>query len=141
MKEHGTDPKVFTLAEANSLLPRVRQLLVDLRAMMARIIAAETAIDVEELAGGQADGKIHEHAKQRMAKLMQELDAQVEEFQAALKVFNDLGCHLKDLDQGLVDFYSMSEGELIFLCWKEGEEHVRYWHRVEDGYSGRQAIF
>ncbi len=140
MKERETDPKVFTLPEANSLLPRVRQVLVELRAMMERIIAQETAIDVEELGGLQPDGKLIESAKQRMAQLMQELDGQVEEFQAALKIFNDLGCHLKDLDQGLVDFYSMREGELIFLCWKEGEENVRHWHRIEDGYTGRQQL-
>lgn len=140
MKEHETDPKVFTLAEANSLLPQVRQLLVELRAMMARIVAQETAIDVEELAGGQTDGTLHPAAKQRMAQLMQELDRQVEEFQAALKVFNELGCHLKDLDQGLVDFYSMRGDELIVLCWKEGEERVGFWHRIEDGYSGRQPL-
>ena len=140
MKEHETDPKVFTLPEANSLLPRVRQLLVELRAMMERIIAKETAIDVEELGGLQHDGKLAEAAKQCMAALMRELDGQVEEFQAALKIFNDLGCHLKDLDQGLVDFYSTRDDELILLCWKEGEESVRYWHRVEDGYTGRQPL-
>lgn len=140
MKEHETDPKVFTLAEANSLLPQVRAVLTELRAMMGRIIAHETAIDVEELAGGQSDGKLSPAAKQRMARLMQELDAQVEEFQAALKAFNELGCHLKDLDQGLVDFYSMREDELVVLCWKEGEERVRFWHRIEDGYAGRQPI-
>jgi hypothetical protein len=108
--------------------------------MMERIIAQETAIDVEELAGGQADGKLSPAAKQRMAQLMRELDGQVEEFQAALKVFNELGCHLKDLDQGLVDFYSMRDDELIVLCWKEGEERVGFWHRIEDGYSGRQPL-
>ena len=140
MKEHGTDPKVFTLAEANELLPQVRQLLTELRAMMQRIIAKETEIDVEELGGLQTDGKVATAAKQRMAQLMQELDAEVEEFQAALKVFNDLGCHLKDLDQGLVDFYSVRDGEMIFLCWHEGEERVGFWHRIEDGYNGRQSL-
>ena len=140
MKERETDPKVFTLAEANSLLPQVRQLLVELRAMMERIIAKETAIDVEELAGGQSDGALSPAAKQRMAQLMQELDGQVEAFQAALKIFNELGCHLKDLDQGLVDFYSMRNDELIVLCWREGEERVQFWHRLEDGYSGRQPL-
>ena len=140
MKERETDPKVFTLAEANSLLPQVRQLLTELRAMMGRIIAQETAIDVEELAGGQPDGKLSPGAKQRMAQLMQELDAQVETFQAALKIFNELGCHLKDLDQGLVDFYSTRDDELILLCWKEGDERVRFWHRIEDGYGGRQPL-
>ena len=140
MQEHETDPKLFTLAEANSLLPRVRQLLVELRAMMERIIARETAIDVEELGGLQPDGMLVESTKRRIAALMRELDGQVEEFQAALKLFNDLGCHLKDLDQGLVDFYSMRNDELICLCWKEGEESVRYWHRIEDGYNGRQAL-
>ncbi len=140
MKEHETDPKVFTLAEANSLLPHVTQLLVELRAMMQRIVAQETAIDVEELSGAQSDGTFSPAAKQRMAQLMQALDAEVEAFQAALKIFNELGCHLKDLEQGLVDFYSMRDGELVFLCWKEGEERVRFWHRAEDGYNGRQPL-
>ena len=48
-----------------------------------------------------------------------------------MRQLEELGCVLKDLAQGLVDFYVMREGELVFLCWKQGEERIRFWHPLE----------
>jgi hypothetical protein len=51
------------------------------------------------------------------------------------------GVLLKDLQRGLVDFPHVSEGKEFFLCWELGEEEVRYWHEIEAGYAGRQPLY
>ncbi len=51
-----------------------------------------------------------------------------------------LGCVLKDINQGLVDFPSRREGRQVFLCWKHGEEQVGFWHDAESGFAGRQPL-
>jgi hypothetical protein len=50
------------------------------------------------------------------------------------------GLVVRDIDRGLVDFPSLSDGEEIFLCWERGEDRVAHWHGLEEGYSGRQPL-
>jgi hypothetical protein len=52
----------------------------------------------------------------------------------------DTGCLVKDLDEGLVDFPSLLEGEEIYLCWKLGEERIEFWHGIEEGFAGRKPL-
>ena len=51
-----------------------------------------------------------------------------------------LGCVVKDLDQGLVDFPSRREDQTVFLCWRLGETSVRYWHGLKEGFAGRKPL-
>ncbi len=51
-----------------------------------------------------------------------------------------VGCIIKDLDLGLIDFLSYFEGKEIFLCWKFGERKIVYWHETDAGYAGRKHI-
>jgi hypothetical protein len=64
----------------------------------------------------------------------------VEAFQSALAQLQEVGGALKDLDLGLVDFYGLRGGEVVFLCWKLGEERVRFWHTLDSGYAARQPL-
>jgi hypothetical protein len=50
------------------------------------------------------------------------------------------GAEIKDLDEGLIDFPALRQGETVLLCWQLGEEEIRYWHTVEDGFAGRQEL-
>jgi hypothetical protein len=52
----------------------------------------------------------------------------------------EAGVVVKDLDVGLVDFPSMLEGEEIYLCWKLGEEHIAFWHGIDEGFTGRKPL-
>ncbi|MAG38990.1 hypothetical protein CMO90_02775 [Candidatus Woesearchaeota archaeon] len=50
------------------------------------------------------------------------------------------GCFVKNLDEGIVDFYSFFDGREIFLCWRIGEKTINYWHELEETYNGRKPI-
>ena len=48
--------------------------------------------------------------------------------------------NVKDVNRGLVDFPSIRNGEIVYLCWAHPEEKVSFWHRIEDGFAGRQPL-
>jgi len=50
------------------------------------------------------------------------------------------GCVVKDLEKGLVDFPSIVNDEQVFLCWKLGEPGIRFWHRMDEGFTGRKPL-
>ncbi|MBS3156175.1 DUF2203 domain-containing protein [Candidatus Woesearchaeota archaeon] len=52
-----------------------------------------------------------------------------------------IGCIVRDINVGLVDFFSRFEGRDIFLCWEMGEESISHWHEVSEGYETRKPIF
>jgi hypothetical protein len=57
-----------------------------------------------------------------------------------IKQVQALGCALKDIDQGLIDFPSMMNGHEVYLCWKLGEERISWWHELGVGFAGRQPL-
>jgi hypothetical protein len=58
-----------------------------------------------------------------------------------LKSLDEKGIIVKSLDEGLVDFPHLREnGEEVYLCWKVGEDDIRFWHSIPDGFAGRRSI-
>lgn len=133
-------PKSFTLAEANALLPKVRPLLEQLQGLQRTIVATNHQLDemVAKLAGG--NGYPRHTIKDQVKALTKRQLTLIESFQAALKQLEDLGCLVKDVATGLLDFSSSRGGEPILLCWKLGEDRIRFWHTPESGYAGRQPL-
>jgi hypothetical protein len=130
--------KTFTLDEAQALLPIVE-------ALLNRAIEAKEALAVLEdeqqylvrqifVSGGVlVDLAAVKKRKITMAALVQRAKDSLQEIDA-------IGVQVKDLDTGLLDFPCLLEGETVLLCWKRGEPRIAFWHRVEDGFPGRQPI-
>ena len=133
-------PKVFTVEEANQLLSQVAPLVQQLQALQGSIVTTNQQLDeaVEKLA--QGNGYPLREIKDQVTRLTEHQLRLVEAFQSALQQLESLGCFLKDLHLGLIDFYTLKGGELVFLCWRLGEEQIRFWHRVDDGFGGRQPL-
>lgn len=124
--------KLFTVAEANSLLPSVRPIVKSIQRSHRRLISfqksAKHASDgAEHGGGGMLNGE-------RYARLLVDLSLHTGQLES-------LGIQLKDYRQGLIDFPSMRDGRVVLLCWKadEGDE-VEWWHDVEGGFAGRQPL-
>jgi hypothetical protein len=57
-----------------------------------------------------------------------------------LQRFNEWGIELKGLEEGLVDFPSDRDGRTVYLCWKQGEDSIQWWHDLDTGFAGRQPL-
>ena len=133
-------PKTLTVDEANALLPHVIPLIEQLQGIQRSIVKTNQQLD--ELAGKLFTGNGYplRAIREQLESLTKHQLQLVEAFQSALDQIEELGCLLKDLATGLVDFYGLRDGELIFLCWKMGEARIRFWHTIEGGYAGRQPL-
>ena len=130
--------KTFTLDEAQTLLPVIESLLN--RAMEAK----QAAEELQEEAGATArrilvSGGLHIDIGAAQKRKVT-LEALVQRAKDAIEEINDSGVQVKDLDTGLLDFPCVLEGETVLLCWKRGEPRIAWWHRIEDGFAGRQPI-
>ena len=132
--------KLLSAPEAQAALPAVSALVQQLQGLQRSIV--QTNKDLDETVGKLSAGNgypiraLKDQVKQLTTHQLQLIEA----FQSALKQMEDLGAVLKDLNQGLVDFYSLRRGDTVFLCWKLGEDRIRFWHTLEDGYAGRRPL-
>lgn len=122
--------KLFTLAEANALLPRVRTLMEIMFAIRKEAMALRPDVwPVLEKASGNGGS--------RKAGELLELFLS---FEKALNELQGFGCELKGLEQGLVDFPSLRDGRTVYLCWQYNEPEIAFWHEIEAGFAGRQRL-
>ena len=132
--------RLFSLDEANRMIPGLKARLKALRTAWKDVQALQGRVDIEELTGADGKGGLTEPARSRILELNEDLLRRMESFEEQLEEFQSLGCELKDLDQGLVDFYSRRNGQLCYLCWQDGEEEIRFWHSLEGGFTARQPL-
>lgn len=133
MPEPRPGIKIFTLDEANVLLPRVRTTLHLLRDIRRRIVAKQAQVDIEEITGSG-------RRTERMDGLIREISQETHSFHLAMESMQSLGCELKDLERGLVDFYAMRGNDVVYLCWMDGEESIQWWHPLDQGVKGRKPV-
>jgi hypothetical protein len=131
-------PRIFTLEEANALLPTLELALGDLARLRAELEEAIRAAGGAETAAGILQrGDTPPKGKEAAAAHLRSL---AEEVGAAVERVNSLGCVLKDIEAGLVDFYALRDDEPVFLCWQLGEPQVAHWHTLEGGFAAREPI-
>jgi hypothetical protein len=130
--------KTFTLGEAQTLLPVLESLVR--RAQRAGARAAEVEAGLEQLRQRIfVSGGMHVEVS-AAARRRAERDKALQEAQDTLSEIGEIGVQVKDLDEGLLDFPSVMDGQAILLCWKLGEPEIGYWHSVEEGYGARKPI-
>ena len=129
--------KVFTLEEANRLLPTVQEEIRWLQGAVQEIVRTQDALAVLQVVGGEEE-KSPEHGELQGKKTA--LESLVNEYNERLEAFQTLGVVMKDLNHGIVDFYGLKDGRLIFLCWRMGEKAVCFWHEINAGMVGRRPV-
>lgn len=122
--------RTYTLAEARATLPQVKVL-------MAKIEVARQAILRLRPTAWPAVQKAAANGGSREAG---ELALHAMKLEDAVKAILAMGILIKDLDHGVVDFLGMRDGHEVLLCWRYGEDDIAFWHEVNAGFDGRQAI-
>jgi hypothetical protein len=124
--------KIFTIEEANALLPSVKNILGKIQRTHKHLSrfrkqAKKAAEAAEQGGGGIAEGVLY-------AKLLTGLTSHLAELE-------ELGVQIKDFERGLVDFPSLREGRVVLLCWQLGEgDELEWWHDVDAGFAGRTPL-
>ena len=67
-------------------------------------------------------------------------EAAARTLKSVVERITELGVQIKDADTGLIDFPTLYKDREVYLCWRLGESGIGFWHNVEDGFRGRQAI-
>ncbi len=134
MESAANFPRLFTVNEANLLLPTLRPIIDRILENLRRLkMKSETVIRNERLDPDAANFMEQLRRDDEIAKLIEQIKNWVEEIQSH-------GCVCKGVEQGLIDFPCMLGAEIIFLCWQFGEPSVGHWHRIDEGFSGRRAL-
>ena len=122
--------KYFSIDEANSLLPKVREV----------ILAARQTKEMIEQKVENWRAKHKNITEAEEAVLRGQVDYLAQSLERQLGEITELGCIPKDLDLGLVDFAARIDGREAYYCWKMGEDKVEYWHGLTEGYAGRKKL-
>ncbi len=133
-------PRLWTVEEANGRIADLEELLPRLRGWVVRLREVhDEAHRLAEFWGNDVDAPDHaDHAlKQRLDAEWQNLTRRLEEAVAGLR---KEGIEVKDLESGLVDFYGLQDGEIVFLCWQRGESAVGFYHPLAGSFRNRRPI-
>jgi hypothetical protein len=135
-----TGPRVYTVAEANALVPSFEAAFADLDKLRAQLRAAKIKLTALEMIWGAGVNEASCPDHDEGLSLLEQLKALEEAFNTVLASLAEHGATVKDVDSGLLDLYHVREGVLVHLCWKRGESEFVAWHHVDTGYANRQPL-
>jgi hypothetical protein len=125
---HGEEyERTFTVSEANHLIPQLQSWFISIQ--RARAILLQTKQEIQKASahadygGGSVVGHLYISGLQQVS--------------TNLQAIHELGVLVKDVDIGLCDFPHLRDGRVVYLCWKLGEDEVRWWHETTTGYKDR----
>ena len=121
----------FTLKEANAVLPSVIKKFKDLVNLKNEVVKIQTEIETNP--------KYMSSFKDYSLK-KQELNTAISNFYKSIEEIESSGVMIKSIDEGLLDFPSLRFNEEIWLCWKEGETEIKFWHGKDEGFNGRKPV-
>ena len=126
----STKNKYFSVEEANALVPQLLTDIPRIQGLMTSLISGypdiEKAREKAQLNGGSFQGADYVKDVLQIKSLTEALESK--------------GCILKGIEHGLVDFLSLRDGKEVYLCWKNPEPQIEFWHDIQSGFAGRQRI-
>ena len=121
----------FTLKEANTMLPSTIKKFKDIVNIKNELIRIQSELE--------SDPRFMSSFKDYALK-KQELNSALTNFYKSIEELESTGVIIKSIDECLLDFPSLRFNEEIWLCWKEGETEIKFWHRKDEGFNGRKPV-
>jgi len=127
----------FTLEEANAAVEELRPVVTRMVEHGRALTAAQrTQLQlVTRIAGNGGDMQPSD-----LGELAETIQREADAVAACAQEITAAGAQIKSLEDGLLDFPSERDGEEVLLCWKLGEDEIRYWHGVDEGFAGRKPL-
>jgi hypothetical protein len=127
----------FSPDEANAELEHVRPLVEQ---MVEHRRAHVAALEHQETLEGRIRGNGGGIPPAVLADATAAVEREARSLARTIDAIAEHGAEVKDIDEGLIDFPALHDGETVLLCWKLGEDEIRWWHRIEDGFAGRRPV-
>jgi hypothetical protein len=121
----------YTPQTANKALPEVKRLFAGIVKEKNKVVALQEQIEMIVQSGSQFE---------QFVKKKQELNAAVANLYKAIEQLENTGVVIKSVDEGLLDFPSKRFDEEVWLCWKAGEDEIKFWHAKDEGFMGRKPL-
>ncbi|HJN19890.1 MAG TPA: DUF2203 domain-containing protein [Candidatus Nitrosopelagicus sp.] len=121
----------FTIKSANEMLPTIIEKFQKIKQEKNEVEKMEQKLQMNLSGTSNLDDYV---------TLKQNLNASVTRFYISIEELEKTGVVLKGLEEGLLDFPSKKFDDEIWLCWKEGETEIKFWHEKDVGFNGRKPI-
>jgi hypothetical protein len=121
----------YTPQTANKALPEVKRLFENIVMQKNHVVALQEELQAIIDSGSPFEGFI---------KKKQELNAAVTNLYKAIEHLEAIGVVITSVDEGLLDFPSRRFDEEVWLCWKVGENRIKFWHGKDEGFMGRKPL-
>lgn len=125
--DETTPDRVFSLFEANQLIPQLQSHLTTVQERKGVLLQTREEVQKASANADQGGGTT---VGSHYVKSLQDISTN-------LRAIHELGVVVKDIDLGLCDFPHVRDGRVVYLCWKLGEKEIRWWHEVTTGYKDR----
>lgn len=126
--------RIFTLAEARSLLPVLKERISRLQQL--KIDLQEEWDQLEDRLGDQTNDLALARSALKSSRVIELSNT----YNSIMTQLEKLGVEVKSVEQGLVDFPYIVAGRLVYLCWQSDEPTISWWHEPEDGFAGRKLL-
>lgn len=130
--------RLFTLTEAERARKEIEPVLVEAMGCRKKLAGLESDLSAVSARISMMGGVVVPYEK--LAALRLQHQQLAETFNSALSQIIETGCVIKDLDIGLLDFPAVINHQDVYLCWKLGEDRIRFYHRQDEGFAGRKPL-
>ena len=122
--------KLFTLQEANTFVPQLLDLVPKIQKLSISL-----SNDFPDIKNAREKAKWNGGSEQGVGYL-----AAVLKYNNFMLKIEEIGCEVKGIREGLVDFPSIREGKEVYLCWRMPEKEILFWHDLNTGFAGRKPL-
>jgi hypothetical protein len=132
------ESKLFSLREAEQLRAQIEPILIDMIESRRKLGEVEDQLGALQERIQRSGGLLVSYDK--AAQIRVERNQLAQAIQSGIEQIHSTGCVVKDIEIGLLDFPARINGEEVYLCWKLGEDRIRFYHRQDEGFSRRKPI-
>ena len=122
--------KLFTLQEANTFVPQLLDLVPKIQKLSISL-----SNDFPDIKNAREKAKWNGGSEQGVGYL-----AAVLKYNNFMHKIEEIGCEVKGIREGLIDFPSIREGKEVYLCWRMPEKEILFWHDLNSGFAGRKPL-
>jgi hypothetical protein len=132
------EPRVFTLTEAERVRREIEPFLVEAMDCRKTLLGLDNELSSVTSRIMLMGGIIVPY--ERLSKLRQQHEQLADTLKSSINRIMETGCVIKDLELGLLDFPAVIDNQDVYLCWKLGEDRIRFYHRQDEGFAGRKPL-